>query len=217
MSLDQFIANVKSSGLARTNRYSVFFNPPLQKRDAQQVLLYCDQVQLPSLNFSTIQNRTFGEFREVPYEKLFGDISMSFYVDTNMKVKLLFDKWMSYIQDPTTRTFNYYDDYICDMVINVQDLNDSTQYEVKLFECYPKTMGAVQLDYASKDIMKLSITMQYKYFETSAKAQLPTEEIITTNDIQEFVDNFSGYDSSVYETGDPAYRLPFDDLNPKTF
>lgn len=217
MSLDKFIANLKSSGLARTNRYSVFFNPPLQKRDAEQVLLYCDQVQLPSLNFSTIQNRTFGEFREVPYEKLFGDISMSFYVDTDMKVKLLFDKWMAYIQDPTTRTFNYYDDYTCDMLIKVQDLNDSTKYEVKLFECYPKTMGAIQLDYASKDIMKLSITMQYKYFETSATEQLPTEEVVTTDDIQEFIDNFSGYDSSVYETGDPAYRLAFDDLNPKTF
>jgi hypothetical protein len=211
MSLDKFIANVKSGGLSRTNRYTVFFTPPSNK-DTEQVLLYCDQVQLPGLNFSTIENRTFGEFREVPYEKLFGDISMSFYVDTDMKVKLLFDKWMSYIQDPTTRTFSYYNDYTSDMTIKVQDLEDSTKYEVKLFECYPKTMGAVQLDYSSRDIMKLSVTMQYKYFKISAKEQLQNEETITTNNIQDFVNDFTGY-----ETGDVGYRLPFDDFNPKTF
>lgn len=194
MSLDKFIANVKSSGLARTNRYSVFFSPPiyLPGQDAEQVLLYCDQVQLPSLNFSTIQNRTFGEFREVPYEKLFGDISMSFYVDTDMKVKSIFDKWMATIQDPTTRTFNYYDDYTCDMIISVQDLNDNTTYRVSMFECYPKTMGAVQLDYASKEVMKLSITMQYKYFETSTVSTLQSEEIITNDRIEEFRKDFTG-------------------------
>ena len=211
MNLDKFIANVKSGGLARNNRYTVFFTPPLNK-DTEQVFLYCDQIQLPGLNFSTIQNRTFGEFREVPYEKLFGDIAMSFYVDTNMKVKILFDEWMAYIQDPTTRTFKYYDDYTCDMMIEVQDLNDNTKYKVNLFECYPKTMGAIQLDYASKDIMKLSMTMQYKYFETSGIQQLQTAEIVTTDNIQDFINDFTGY-----ETGDVGYRLPFDDFNPKTF
>ena len=211
MSLDKFIANVKSGGLARTNRYTVFFTPPSNK-DTEQIFLYCDQIQLPGLNFSTIQNRTFGEFREVPYEKLFGDIAMSFYVDTGMKVKVIFDEWMAYIQDPTTRTFKYYNDYTCDMMIEVQDLNDNTKYKVNLFECYPKTMGAIQLDYASKDIMKLSMTMQYKYFETSGIQQLQTEEIVTTDNIQDFINDFTGY-----ETGDVGYRLPFDDFNPKTF
>lgn len=210
MSLDKFIANVKSSGLARTNRYKVEFNPPFNK-GIEKTLLYCDQIQLPSLNFSTIQNRSFGEFREVPYEKLFGDISMSFYVDTDMEVKFLFDEWMAYIQDPTTRTFKYYNDYTCDMLIQVQDLNESTKYEIDLFECYPKTMGAVQLDYASKDVMKLSVTMQYKYFKTYATQSLQSEEIVTTNNIQNFIDDFTGYQTDI------AYQLPFDEFNPKTF
>ena len=220
MSLDKFIANVKSGGLARTNRFTVFFTPPSKKITTpskkiakdNQVFLYCDQIQLPGLNFSTIQNRAFGEFREVPYEKLFGDITMSFYVDTNMKVKVIFDEWMAYIQDPTTRTFKYYNDYTCEMMIEVQDLNDNTKYKVNLFECYPKTMGAIQLDYASKDIMKLPMTMQYKYFKTSGIQQLQTKEIVTTDNIQDFINDFTGY-----ETGNVGYRLPFDDFNPKTF
>jgi len=175
MSLENFIAEIKTGGLARTNRYTVYFDPPF-KKGIQKTLLYCDQIQLPSLNLSTIQNRTFGEFREVPYEKLFGDINISFYVDTSMEVKFLFDEWMGYIQDPIKRTFNYYNDYTCEMLIEVQDLMDNTRYGVILSECYPKTIGAVQLDYASKDIMKLSVTMQYKYFTTSVIETVQTKE-----------------------------------------
>lgn len=215
MSLDKFIANVKTGGLARTNRYTVSFNPRFNK-GIEKTLLYCDQIQLPSLNFSTIQNRSFGEFREVPYEKLFGDISMSFYVDTDMEVKFLFDQWMAFIQDPTTRTFEYYNNYTCDMRIKVESdtsfINKrdteipqtNVHYEVVLYECYPKTMGAIQLDYASKDIMKLSVTMQYKYFKTNVINTAQNNQIVTTQ-IQEPSKNF---------TGNQAFRSQINDYNP---
>ena len=101
----------------------------------QNVLLFCDQVQLPGANYSTVQNRTFGEFREVPYEKLYDNITMSFFVDTNMEVKKLFDQWQNQISNPITRTYNYYNNYARNMVIEVQDINDNTRYSVCLWEC----------------------------------------------------------------------------------
>lgn len=180
--LEDFISKVKKDGMARTNRYSVVLGSPISVKqaqvntgyipagtDMQSLLLYCDQVQLPGVNYATIQNRTFGELREVPYDRMFETINMSFYVDNNMAVKAFFDQWMSSIQDPSSRTFNYYENYITDMVIYVEDLKDEKKYEVKLFECYPKSVGSIQLDYASKEVMKLQVTMQYKYWisETS--------------------------------------------------
>lgn len=177
--LDKFIAEVKSQGLARSNRYVVKFTPPLAGLDStvpQTLSLFCDQVQLPGMNFSTAQNRSFGEFREVPYEKLFDNLNMSFYVDKNMYVKRVFDNWMEAIQNPATRTFNYYKNYTTGMDIEVQDIMDRTTYVVSLWECYPKTIGAIQMDYASKDVMKLSVTMQYKYW---------TSQLISQNDNSE--------------------------------
>lgn len=171
--LDKFIAQVKVGGIARTNRYSVILTPPSSLPNiggndgTQYILLFCDQVQVPGLNISTTQNRTFGEFREVPYEKLFGDVNLSFYVDNGMTVKRLFDDWMGLIQNPYTRTFNYYKNYITDMTINIEDVEDRKRYEVKLFECYPKTISPIQMDYAAKDVMKLQVTMQYKYWRSS--------------------------------------------------
>lgn len=177
--LDKFIAEVKSQGLARSNRYVVKFTPPLAGLDSkvpQTLSLFCDQVQLPGMNFSTAQNRTYGEFREIPYEKLFDNLNMSFYVDKNMYVKRVFDNWMEAIQNPGTRTFNYYKNYTTGMDIEVHDLMDRITYVVSLWECYPKTIGAIQMDYASKDVMKMSVTMQYKYW---------TSQLISQNDNSE--------------------------------
>jgi hypothetical protein len=100
---------------------------------------------------------------------------MSFYVDTSMKVKFLFDNWMTYIQNPTSRNFNYYDEYTADIVIEVQDIKNQSRYGIKLFEAYPKSIGAVQLDYAGKDVMKMSVNIAYKYYA------IGTQEVLNTD------------------------------------
>jgi len=169
--IKEFTAAVKSNGLARSNRYAVVFSLPkgltFNPNAVQTALMFCDQIQLPGTNFSTAQNRSFGEFRETPYEKLYEHINLSFYLDKDMQVKQLFDAWNNSIYNPETRSFNYYDEYVTDISIEIHDLQDKKTYWVKLHECYPKSIGAVQLDYASKDIMKLSVSMAYKWFETS--------------------------------------------------
>ena len=53
------------------------------------------------------------------------------------------------------------------MQIHVEDTLDQKQYTVQLFEVYPKAVGAIELDYASKDIMKINVTLMFKYWEAS--------------------------------------------------
>jgi hypothetical protein len=140
MAINDFIAQVKEGGLARTNRYIVDFRPPVAGEDdtKRKLILFCDQVQLPGQNFSTVQNRTFGEFREVPYERIYDNITLSFLVDSGMNVKKVFDKWMDKIADPNTRTYGYYKDYTVDMTIEVQDVLDKkatlTVEQVAMFD-----------------------------------------------------------------------------------
>jgi hypothetical protein len=208
-----FIAQVKTGGLARNNRYAVIFVPPAAVSSSDRgdyktpdynslnkVLLFCDQVQLPGLNYSTIQNRTFGEFREVPYERLFDAATFSFYVDTEFKVKKLFDEWSNGIQNPVTRNFNYYNSYTTPLVIEVQDLNDKTRYQMTLHECYPKTIGSIQLDYASKDVMKIQVTMQYKYWTATPITQLSDGQKIPTSLIDKLSKNFTGFQETLNRT-----------------
>ena len=178
--INDFISSVKANGLSRTNRYAVMFGKTPWAETALQrnTVLFCDQIQLPGTNINTADLRTYGEVRKAPYERLYEDINMSFYVDTDMSVKTFFDFWIEQIQNPGTRNFNYYDNYTADITIEVQDLQNKTRYNMKLFEAFPKSIGAVQMDYNSKDIMKLSVNFAYKYYQVGALENLKQTDII---------------------------------------
>ena len=173
-SLNDFIATTKL-GLARTNRYLVNISVPncIDKETSAQgvnlktIHMFCDQLQLPGLTVNTTPIKTFGELREMPYEFNFDPIQMNFFIDRNMVVKTFFDRWIQGIQNGESRTFRYYSEYISPQItIDVQDVNDGIRYQVILFEAFPKNISAVQMGYDQKDIMKISVTMNYKYWRS---------------------------------------------------
>ena len=192
--MDRFIANIKSDSLARMNRYQVIFTPPMtiEQGNLENILLLCDQAQLPGVNYSTVPNRTFGEFRETPYERLYDTATFSFLVDQNMYVKFMFDSWMYQIQDFDTKQFNYYNNYITDIEIYVDDLQDNERYKINLYEAYPKAISSIQMDYASKDIMRLNVTMQYRNWDSYIMKD-SVEAIDTPIDTQQYVDDFINF------------------------
>jgi hypothetical protein len=176
--LNEFLGSVRGEGLMRTNRFAVYFSLPaamntnLGSTNLRKVLLYCDQVKVPGLTFATAEAKTYGEVREMPYQRIFENIEMSFYVDNSMSVKLLFDNWLSAVINPGSRTLNYYNDYISDINISIFDINENARYTVTAFQCYPKTVSAIQMDYAGKDTMKLTVTFVSKYWQ-SGQVQSP--------------------------------------------
>jgi len=243
--LADFISEVKTRGLASPNKFKVNIALPqkftLDERDLRNgernsnhrmIQMFCDQAQLPDLNISTSQTRTYGEVREMPYENLYGNINMSFYVDSDYIVKDFFDRWIMSISDPNTRHFNYYNDYISPNIdIIMMNNNQSAVYGVKLFECYPKQIQAVSVDYASKDIVKVSVSMNYKYWRST----LISDQVVVNNGANEevleemqqqsneipndYIENFYGYQDRVFgdfqniETGlGDSFRINLQDI-----
>lgn len=168
--LNEFIATVKTQGLARTNRFSIVIASPIIDEDMRTISILCDSVSMPGISLATTEQKVFGEVREIPYQPIYEPVTFTFYVDTNLGVKNMFEKWINMIRDPQTRAFNYYSNYIVNTEINVHriDSDEDIAHKVTLFESYPKTLSAVQLDYGSKDVMKYSVTMNYKWYETDS-------------------------------------------------
>lgn len=170
--LNEFISHVRD-GMAKTNHFKVVLTLPaaltnMSEINMQKIILFCDQAALPGVSFGTTPIRSYGESREVPYEKLYEPITLSFYVDANMTVKHLFDKWIQLVQSPVSRDFTYPQEYQTkSMEIFVENMEAEGVYSCKLYDCYPKAIAPIQLDYAGKDVMKLSVTLTYKYFETN--------------------------------------------------
>lgn len=167
MSLDAFKSQIKTKGLARLNRYEVILPPTLTSSsdDMQMASVFCDAVQLPGLNIATTQQRIYGEQRELPYERMVDPLNLSFYVDTDMRVKMMFDSWINKVINPNSKVTSYYNDYVQDITIKVVSVDDLTKpYSVTLREAYPKSVSPIQMDATSRDVMKLNVTLMYKYF-----------------------------------------------------
>lgn len=173
--LSKFIANVKNTGLARQNRYLVLINnggrdsklPTNLFSNNDFLVLFCESATLPGLEISTAQTRTYGEVREFPYDRVFDNVPMSFYMDNNMQIKNFFDRWMELIVDPVTRDIGYYSSYISTVTIFQLDLRGNETYMVQLFEAYPKALDAMTLNYGSRDVHTLRVSMNYKYWTSN--------------------------------------------------
>lgn len=198
--ITKFITEVKKRGLARTNSFEMTVSMPGTTRGGDLLVsLFCDAASLPGLNISTTPSRIYGEERQMPYEPTYDPVTLSFYVDADMEVKMAFERWMGTILNPNTREIMYYKDYVRDMKIKVinRDYQPTPQseylisrayeevaspYEVTLYEAYPKSITAVQLDSNSRDVMKVSVTIQYKYWRSTGKPQLAMKPPISQSD-----------------------------------
>ena len=106
-----------------------------------------------------------------------------------------------------------------DLNIQVQDLYNRTRYTLNMYEAYPKSINSIQLDYASKDIMKLSVSMQYKYWTSSVIDVVETDKeadaqaAINAQALNEYYNDFykfqrnRGVDSGI-EFGKSSFGLP---------
>ena len=172
LGLDSFITNVKNRGISKSNYFSaIIYPPPLMISSgftlpisSTNFSLQCDNASIPGLSLITNDVAVYGEARQMPTQRLFSEMSLSFYADINLNIKRFFDSWMDFIINPNTRTCRYYKDYVTKMEVVVHDKNYNIRYKVNLFECYPKSIQDVTLDYSDTAPMKLRVSMMYKYY-----------------------------------------------------
>lgn len=168
-SINEFISQVKSEGLARDNRYLVTITPPTSLVGGSpdtKLRLLCQSVTMPGLNFVSNPVLTYGEQREVIYNRQFDPVNMEWILDNRMDIKRFWDEWQQLMIHPVSRMVSYYQDYIGTIEITQLDVSDEekAKYSVKLYEAYPKTVAPITYSAGSKEVTKLSVTIEYKYW-----------------------------------------------------
>lgn len=207
-SISKFVSEISAgSGLARTNRYAVVIGLPrviqnigYSNAHLSRIIIMCNSIEIPGVTLRTNSSISYVESREIPYKTDYDAIRANFYVDGDLVVKAFFDDWIKHVQNAKTRNFNYYDDYVSpDMYILVEDLNDNVRYEVKLLEVYPKIVEKINMSYASKDVMTLGVTLQFKNW-TSRQISLDNRD--TSNSPDEITDDNSGMFDDKFALGE---------------
>jgi hypothetical protein len=172
-SIQEFISDSRLKGMAKGNRFTLYFNAPnslstFDLSSVRNIALYCSGANVPGLSLSTVPIRTTGEVREMPYDRNFQEMHVTFYADSTLQAKYFFDEWINSIQDRETRMFNYFDNYsIPILTVEVEDLNGETVYRVDLFDVYPKAIDAIQLHHGNTSFVEVSVSFVYRYWQSS--------------------------------------------------
>ena len=131
----------------------------------RQVNLNCRRTSFPPASFSTFENKTIGPLQKFPYEYLYEDFDMEFYLDDNHTERNFFLEWMNKIKNPKTNNFGYKDHYSTRIEIIQKDRLQLNRYKVVLVEAYPISVGEVQLAYDQTDTVNtFNVTFAYTYW-----------------------------------------------------
>ena len=178
-SLQQFQSVVLGEGLAKTNRFEVFIDPPrvlapeavgiLQEN--QKISLLCEQASFPQLNINTKAHRIYGPAYQRPVTSEYGGegIPLTFHVDRNMVVKRFFDAWMKSVVSDSNYNVSYQKDYASDSIeIRQLDEANNVTYQVRLRESFPRSMNLLELNNASQNqTHRLTVLFAYRKWEVT--------------------------------------------------
>ena len=125
----------------------------------ENIGLMCNAITLPTRDINTAPHIMYGPRREMPYAYSFsGKIECSFYGDKFLRQRLFFENWQKGIMNIDSHNMRYYDDYVGSIDIFTLGQFDSKQddearvtYGVRLYECYPQTIGSIEYAYGSND------------------------------------------------------------------
>ena len=131
---------------------------------------FCFAAELPARNIDTAPLKIYGPKREIVYGHSYSqEITLSFYADKFLRQRSFFELWQNSAMDLATNNVHFYDEYTGAIRIYAlgafsgDAFRDRIAYGVHLYECYPKTITAVPLNYGTQnEIMQISISFYYR-------------------------------------------------------
>ena len=175
-------------GIVKPHLYEVVFAGPgwdnvlqvsgTDQQATRELIIHCEAAKFPAGSLGTQPNRVYGPVREFAYERIYsGDLGLTFRMDEEMGLRTLFENWHQIIHDRRSGDWAYYDDYTCDIYVFQyaadQKENKKAIYGVRIEECFPKSLGEVEVGYDQRDTyMKQEIDFAFRRWQEIPRSQL---------------------------------------------
>ena len=160
------------NGYALPSRYEVLVYPPPMHPNpsaARNVSIRVEAIDMPGRALNTsLDTNMYGIAPQIVDGITFGGtINLTIQTSADLEERLFFESWQELAWNKLTWNVGYYEDYIGSIDIYILDINNNRRYGVNVFECFPKEVVPAPLSYnQATEIIKTSVTMQYKYWET---------------------------------------------------
>ena len=139
--------------------------------NGKRVRAFCSEISMPNWD-TTIKEVRHGNAppRKHVIDFSSADITATFYADKFLRERSYFELWQQAAFSTKSFNKNYYDNYVSDMNIfqlgqyaSRQERDDVT-YAVKIFDCYPKEIGAVSYTHANNNVQTFTVTFTFRYW-----------------------------------------------------
>jgi hypothetical protein len=137
---------------------------------ALQATLMAESCSIPGKQIATTPFTMYGTTMKMPYGTMYDDFNIGFICSKSMVERTFFDVWTNFIHNPHNNYMHFFDEYVGTIV--VVKLNDSlgpgqvsTANALSVWmlqECFPVSIAAQPLSYASEDYLQLSVQFAYR-------------------------------------------------------
>ena len=151
----------------------------IQNQDGKRVNAFCKGITMPDRTMTTEAVVTGpGAPRHFVTDHTYGDLSATFYADKYLRERQYFELWQKSAFNSLSNNYEFYDNYVSDIdLFNLGQFansagssedpsaRDDLTHGVKLYDCYPTSIGAPALSYENNNVIEFTVTFKYRYWQ----------------------------------------------------
>ena len=163
-------SNPSTSGGGLFSIFQSFYAGLTGEADKRSISLRCESVSLPGRTLNTLDDTNiYGPVRQIVDGVTYAeDITMMFQSSSGLAERAFFEDWQRNAFNEANWNINYHKNYVSTIEIYLLDKKDTRRYGIKLFDAFPRTIGAIDLNYASNnEMIKTPVTFSFRYWETA--------------------------------------------------
>jgi len=179
-SLSAFASEFGKTGGART--YLFYYKPEIMNSTLDNLPTYLTKsTTLPESNTEEIIMNWMGMDKKVAGKTTYADWTVTLMVDNDWQIRLEFEEWSKIINNVKgVSSYGYPKDYTSTQTLETLNYDGTkTGVIVKLINAWPKSIGAVTLDYSSQEVAMFDVTFAFDYYameKGTVYTVLPTKE-----------------------------------------
>ena len=135
-----------------------------------QCALLCEEVQIPGMTLSNkelnLGNWQF--YRNTNIGFLGNEINITFYTDSEWKLRHVFEKWMDHCVSANSKQVAWPDDSFGEILVNQLDKQGKIRAQWQLMECTPKVLNLVPLAMGAVSIARTTLIISSAYWKSRA-------------------------------------------------
>ena len=150
----------------------------IQNSYGPRVNAFCKNITMPDRTMTTesVINGPGAPYHIVT-DHTYSDVTATFYADKYLRERQYFELWQKSAFNDRTNNYELYENYTSDIdIFNLgqfaesdgtqEDPNarDDVTHGVKLYDCYPTSIGAPQLAYEATGVVEFTVTFKYRHW-----------------------------------------------------